>query len=97
MDEKNENGDLGIDMVVTMSPLVRARAVGGCGHLRTTVNGEGWRRRLRTTSNVNRCASARHSCQLSAGAATTCRFDWVLPVQAVYPEGITCVMVRTPL
>ena len=41
MDEKNENGDLGIDMVVTMSPLVRARAVGGFWHLRTTVNGEG--------------------------------------------------------
>jgi hypothetical protein len=28
VDEKNENGDLGIDMVITMSPSVRARAVG---------------------------------------------------------------------
>jgi hypothetical protein len=30
VDERNDNGDLGIDMVVTMNPLVRTRAAEGC-------------------------------------------------------------------
>ena len=34
VEEENDNGDVGIDMVVTMNPSVRALGVGGCWHLR---------------------------------------------------------------